>query len=49
MTALSNAQLAQHKKTIEVMGLTNKKIRFLLRKFLYTSDLPKYGGVRHLV
>jgi hypothetical protein len=43
MTAMSTCQIIQHKKTIEVNGLTNKKIKFLLHKFLYTSHLPDYG------
>jgi hypothetical protein len=36
MTAMSSGQVTQHKKIIEVTGLTNKKIKFLLHKFLYT-------------
>ena len=43
ITATSNAQLAQHGKTLEVTGLTNKKVKFLLHKFLYTRRLPDYG------
>ena len=43
MTAMSAGQIAQHKKLIEVNGLTNKKIKFLLHKFLYTRRLPDYG------
>jgi hypothetical protein len=43
MTAMSRAQIAQHKKVIEVNGLTNKKIKFLLHKFLYTRQLADYG------
>ena len=43
MTAMSVGQIAQHKKVIEVNGLTNKKIKFLLHKFLYTRHLPDYG------
>jgi hypothetical protein len=43
MTALSGGQITQHKKIVEVTGLTNTKIRFLLRKFLYTRHLPEYG------
>jgi hypothetical protein len=42
MTAISTGQIAQHKKTIEVNGLTNKKIKFLLHKFLYNRHLPDY-------
>ena len=43
MTAMSAGQIAQHKKAIEVNGLTNKKIKFLLHKFLYTRQLSDYG------
>ena len=43
MTAMSTGQIAQHKKVIEVDGLTNKKIKFLLHKFLYTRHLSHYG------
>jgi len=43
MTALSTGQITQHKKIIEVTGLTNKKIKFLLHKFLYTRHLPGFG------
>jgi len=43
MTAMSAGQIAQHKKVIEVNGLTNKKIKFLLHKFLYTRHLSDYG------
>src|SRR5260370_35371049 len=43
MTAMSSGQVTQHKKIIEVTGLTNKKIKFLLDKFLYTRHLTDYG------
>jgi hypothetical protein len=43
ITAMTAGQIAQHKKLIEVNGLTNKKIKFLLHKFLYTRHLPDYG------
>ncbi len=43
MTAMSTGQIGQHKKVIEVDGLTNKKIKFLLHKFLYTRHLAGYG------
>ena len=43
MTEMSTGQITQHKKIIEVTGLTNKKIKFLLHKFLYTRRLPSYG------
>jgi hypothetical protein len=43
MTAMSGGQISQHKKILEVTGLTNKKIKFLLHKFLYSRRLPGYG------
>jgi hypothetical protein len=43
VTAMSSGQVIQHKKIIEVTGLTNKKVKFLLHKFLYTRHLPEYG------
>ena len=43
LTAMSTGQITQHKKIVEVAGLTNKKIKFLLHKFLYTRRLPGYG------
>jgi len=43
LTAMTAGQITQHKKVIEVNGLTNKKIKFLLHKFLYTRLLPDYG------
>jgi hypothetical protein len=43
MTAMSTGEIVEHKKVIEVNGLTNKKIKFLLHKFLYTRHLPDYG------
>ncbi|HVH14318.1 MAG TPA: hypothetical protein VNA15_01190 [Candidatus Angelobacter sp.] len=43
MTAMSSGQVSQHKKIIEVTGLTNKKIKFLLKKFLYSQHLPEFG------
>jgi len=43
MTAMSGGQISQQKKILEVTGLTNKKIKFLLHKFLYTRHLPGYG------
>jgi alkylated DNA nucleotide flippase Atl1 len=42
MTAISSGQISQHKKILEITGLTNKKIKFLLHKFLYTRHLPDY-------
>ena len=43
MTAMSGGHVTQHKKIIELTGLTNKKIKFLLHKFLYTRHLTDYG------
>jgi hypothetical protein len=43
MTAMSSGSITQHKKILEVTGLTNKKIKFLLHKFLYTRHLSDYG------
>src|SRR5438034_11614610 len=43
MTAMSSGQIIQRKKIVEVSGLTNKKSKFLLHKFLYTRHLPGYG------
>jgi hypothetical protein len=43
MTAMSSGQVTQHEKIIEVTGLTNKKIKLLLHKFLYARHLPDYG------
>jgi hypothetical protein len=42
-TAMSSGQVTQHKKILEVTGLINTKIKFLLKKFLYTRHLPQYG------
>ena len=43
LTALSGGQITQHKKIVDITGLTNKKIKFLLHKFLYTRHPPGYG------
>jgi hypothetical protein len=43
LTAISNVQIAQHKKIVEVAALSNTRIKFLLKKFLYTRHLPGYG------
>ncbi len=42
MTAMSGGQITWHKKILEVTGPTNTKIRFLLRKFLYSRHLTGY-------
>ena len=41
--AISGSQVTQHKKTIEVTGLSNKRIKFLLKKFLYSRHLSEFG------
>src|SRR6266702_692227 len=43
MTAVSSGQIAQHKKLVEVTGLSNKKIKFLVKKFLYSLHLSGYS------
>ncbi len=43
MTAMSSSQITQHKRIVDVTGLTNTKIKFLLRKFLYSRHLTGYG------
>lgn len=43
ITAMFSCQISQHKKIIEVEGITNKKIKFLLKKFLYSRHLPEFG------
>jgi len=40
---MTGGEITKHKKIVEVIGLTNKKIKFLLHKFLYTRHLPDYG------
>ena len=40
---MSSGQVTQRKKIIEVTGLTNTKIKFLLKKFLYSRHLPEFG------
>ena len=43
VTAMSGCQIARHKKIVEVTDLSNTKIKFLLKKFLYSRHLPGYG------
>ena len=43
MMAVSSGQIAQRKKLVEVTGLSNTKIKFLVKKFLYSRHLPGYG------
>ena len=40
---MSTGQVSLRKKIIEVTGLTNEKIKFLLKKFLYSRHLPEFG------
>ena len=40
---MSTGQVSLRKKIIEVTGLTNKKIKFLLHKFLYMRHMQEYG------
>ena len=42
VTAVSSGQIAQHEKLVEVTGLSNTKIKFLVNKFLYTRHLRGY-------
>ncbi len=41
--SVSNRELARRGKRIEVPGLTGKKVKFFLRKFLHTNHLSGYG------
>ncbi len=43
LTAMSNGQIVQHGKSIGVTGLSSRRVRFLLRKFLYVNHLSDYG------
>ena len=43
MTATSSGQFVLHGKSIEVTGLSNKRVKFLLRKFLHVNHLSDYG------
>ena len=45
MTATSSGLLVQHGKVISITGITRKKVRFLLHKFLHVNHLSKYGVV----
>jgi hypothetical protein len=38
-------KLARRGKRIEIDGLTNKKVKFLLNKFLHINHLSEYGVV----
>jgi len=43
MRSASEGTLAQRGKRIEIKGLTNKEVKFLLRKFLHANSLSDYG------
>src|SRR2546427_11688745 len=43
MRSASNGKLAGGGKRIEITRLTNKRVKFLLRKFLYTNHLSEYN------
>jgi hypothetical protein len=43
MKAKSVGQYVLRKKSIQVKGLTNRKVRFLLNKFLHTNHLSEYN------
>ena len=43
MTAMPGGQVSQHRKIIEVTGLTNTKMKFLLKKFLYSRHPQEFG------
>jgi len=43
MASLSNGKLARRGRRIEITGLTNRKIKFLLYKFLHVNHLSEYG------
>ena len=43
MRSASKGTLARHRKRIEITGLTNKNVKFLLHKFLHINHLSEYG------
>src|SRR2546426_7112352 len=43
MKAVADGHFVLHGKSLEVIGLSNKKVKFLLRKFLYTNHLSEYN------
>ena len=43
LTATSSGPLVIHGKVISVTGVTRKKVKFLLNKFLYTNHLSEYN------
>jgi hypothetical protein len=40
---MSVGQFVLHGRSIEVTGLSSRRVKFLLRKFLYVNHLPGYG------
>ena len=43
LTAMSTGQFVLHGKSVEVTGLSSRRVKFLLRKFLYVNHLSGYG------
>ncbi len=43
LTAMSSGQFVLHGKSIEVTGLSNRRVKFLVRKFLHVNHLSDYG------
>jgi hypothetical protein len=43
LTAMSSGQFVLHGRSIEVAGLSSRRVRFLLRKFRYVNHLSGYG------
>ena len=42
MRSVSDKKFVRRGKRVEVTGLTNKKVKFLLRKFLHANRLSEY-------
>jgi len=43
LPAMSSGQFVLEGKSIEVTGLSSRRVKFLLRKFLYVNHLSGYG------
>jgi hypothetical protein len=43
LTAMSNGQFVLRGRSIEVTGVSSRRVKFLLRKFLYVNHLSGYG------
>jgi hypothetical protein len=43
MTAMSSGQFVLRGRSIEVTGLSSRRVKFLLRKFLHVNHLSDYG------